>query len=346
MNMTLRNGSIFLDPISLDQESNNHEINRDIHISIQSESQEDSYHESENHEDDDHVIDRGIHVSIQSESQEDFEQSLRQLLNWLLEGVLNIDNLIFIGGGDFKIPGWFISALQELGIRIFIINPGGSMSLLTIQDKAFRMNINVLIAVIEAALQHAPVKFEQLSGITSWHMPESFIVSSLMTAIGEVGLLGVPEVPIKNNRLSYFVSGGKQLNQGGIPNGMTGREKIDLFIGEKLTTTGRIPLRAILEIKGSQSNWPAFVKDIDRLKKLSTLLRDKDQFAMFAYVTAPLTTTEQGNDFNAFINATGLKASQVKILPPSVSQGVRRVYVYTVMVYRCPNADPDIVKPI
>jgi hypothetical protein len=133
MNITLRNGSVFLEPISLDHESDNHEINRDIHVSIQSESQEDLDHEGDNNESDTHEINRDIHVSIQSESQEDFEQSLRQLLNWLLEGVLNIDNLIFTEGGFFKIPNWFISALQDLGVGISIINPDGSTSLPTIQ---------------------------------------------------------------------------------------------------------------------------------------------------------------------------------------------------------------------
>ncbi len=92
-----------------------------------------------------------------------------------------------------------------------------------------------------------------------------------------------------------------------------------------------------MELKGSQSTWAAFGKDVARLRLLSGLLGDGDQAVVLAYVTAPLTAKEQVRDFQAFLKATDLQQGEVKVLPKlPVGEGTqtRMAYAYMYIIER------------
>lgn len=194
------------------------------------------------------------------------------------------------------------------------------------------MNRDQLMEIVERALVNSPRCFEEVSNVSSWRMPESWIAAQIMHAVHEHRLFGVPEVSISRD-LEEFESGGRTLMASDVSD-LAGA-KIDLFIGESGAKGGKIRVRIIVELKGSQSTWKAFGRDIDRLQKLCGLLGDGDQAALLAYVTAPLTKNEQEKDFHDFIGATGLNRDQVKVIcGHPVSNDERRTYVYTHTIFR------------
>jgi hypothetical protein len=191
-----------------------------------------------------------------------------------------------------------------------------------------------LISLIHRELLNAPLQFEKVAGVGAERMPEYWVVCHLMRAVAAAGLHAVPEVAA-DWQFSHFQSGGKEIPSGTIPE--IARARIDLVVCEHADAADRLHARLFMELKGSQSTWAAFGKDIARLRLLSDLLGDGDQAVVLAYVTAPLTVDEQKLDLQAFLKATNLQQSEVYVLsnpPVNADTATRSSYAYTYIIER------------
>ncbi|HYA42425.1 MAG TPA: hypothetical protein VEF34_14050 [Syntrophobacteraceae bacterium] len=185
-----------------------------------------------------------------------------------------------------------------------------------------RIDIEDIIGFVKHALISAPGSFEAVAngpvegaGWCADRMPESWIIAILMQTLHREGLSALPEVRIRHDA-EYFESGGQRLDPvRHFPALYQAGAKIDLFVGdESELSSDLIRLRAILEVKGPKSNWQQFHADLDRLRQIRKVAKGKEQAAIFAYVTCPLSKAERELDGRKLEESMGLELTDFQIL--------------------------------
>lgn len=177
------------------------------------------------------------------------------------------------------------------------------------------LDTDEIISILEKALASAASSFEAVANGpvqgADWcadRMPESWIIAILMQAFHAHGLSALPEVRIRHDA-QFFESGGHPFDpEKHFPELHRAGAKIDLFVGDRSELSPEIiHLRVALEVKGPKSNWQQFRADLERLRQIRNVANGKDQAAIFAYVTCPLSEAEQELDGRKLEESTGLK---------------------------------------
>ena len=73
-----------------------------------------------------HAGSETVNASVSDLSQEKFEQSLRDLVEWL--SVLRIGTIIFQAGGNLVLPDWFIQQCRQAGIQVEVCSSNRAIS--------------------------------------------------------------------------------------------------------------------------------------------------------------------------------------------------------------------------